>query len=199
MCTKVHLQPRGIDRCVLGNDPELMGHAHQMSSHLEPEVGMLERADAIVPPAVLRTDELLEDIQVCGFDARSQSVAHALWERADLGDDPTKEVRGQQDGGRLADASRPFGGAGCACCELWDRTVALALSCTLSRGGRLPRVRPWKRCVGHVFWSDPVLAHFVNDDVHNAPLCGHRLLRSELGIVHSGTCTWVDFMPGRGK
>jgi hypothetical protein len=46
-----------------------MGHAHQMPSHLEFEVGMLERAHAILPPAVLSTDEPLKDIQVCSFDA----------------------------------------------------------------------------------------------------------------------------------
>jgi len=119
-----------------------MRHAHQMPSHLKPEVGMFERADPIVPPAVLGTDQFLEDIQVCGFDAGSQAVAHALWERTNLGNDPTEEVRGQQDGGRLADASRPFRGAGCARCEFWDNAVTLSFARELARGLRLPWL-PW--------------------------------------------------------
>jgi len=108
-----------------------------MPSHLEPEVGMFERADPIVPTAVLGTDQFLEDIQVRGFDAGSQAVSHALWERTNLGDDPTQEVRGQQDGGRLADASRPFRGAGCARCEFWDNAVTLSFARELARGLRL--------------------------------------------------------------
>ena len=159
-----------------------MRHAHQMPSHLEPEVGMFERADPIVPTAVLGTDQFLEDIQVCGFDARSQAVAHALWERTNLGDDPAQEVRGQQDGGRLADASRPFSGAGCARCEFWNNAVTLSFARELARGLWL-RTRTWG-CGPPMIRGVVLGTRRVTNGSHRAPIVGCSVVRAWFKIRH---------------
>lgn len=168
-----------------------MRHAHQMPSHLEPEVGMFERADPIVSTAVLGTDQFLEDIQVRGFDAGSQAVSHALWERTNLGDDPTQEVRGQQDGGRLADASRPFRGAGYARCEFWNDAVTLSFARELARGLRLRwlRTRTWGCGPPHDHMIRGVVlgTRCVTNGSHRAPIVGCSVVSAWYEILHRTT------------
>ncbi len=73
-----------------------------MAGDLKAPVCHLEGTDPFVATAVLRVDKFFKDIEMRRLDARSESVADALGKLADLGQDPAKQIGGQQNGGQLA-------------------------------------------------------------------------------------------------
>jgi len=104
-CADLHaqfdLQARSMYGGALRHHAKFPGDSEEMSSGLQPGVGPVEVSGAIMTAGVLRLDQMLEHIQVGGFDASSQSVTHLLRESAHLGDDPTEQVACEDHGGGL--------------------------------------------------------------------------------------------------